>query len=383
MINLTEMVSGKPTVSKDVLREVERKAHYWPRAPTIAVWNVTNACNLQCRHCYASAGVREEGELTTEESILLIDEIKKLGVRIPILSGGEPLIREDIYEICSQASSAGLMVLLSSNGTMISEQAISEIKRSGVKYVGVSLDGLREKHDGFRGVEGSFDMALDGLKALVEHGVRTGVRFTVVKYNFSDLPALIEFLEDLGIPRICVYHLVYAGRGITLGHEDLTPAQKREMLDFLLAKALEWKGLDAEIETVASPADGVYAYLYLKEKYPGLASVAWRYLEMRGGDPSAQRLINIDHLGNVHPDQFWWDYTFGNVKEMNLINIWYNEDPFIKKLREKQKYVKGKCGRCAFKVVCGGLRVRALRVYGDAWGEDPACFLSEEEVVAQ
>jgi radical SAM protein with 4Fe4S-binding SPASM domain len=376
------MVSGRLTVSKEILGGVG-KIRNRPQA-TIAVWNITNVCNLKCKHCYANSEARDEGELTTEEALRVVDELRELGVKILIFSGGEPLLREDIYDICGHAARKGLVVLVSSNGTTINDDDILQIKRAGIRYVGISIDGSRRTHDNFRGVTGSFDKAVEALKMLKAGNVRTGVRFTVVKYNLPDLPAIIKLLEKIGVPRLCVYHLVYSGRALNMAGEDLSPAERREMLDFLLAKAIEWRELDAEIETVASPADGVYAYLWLKEKYPEFAEDAARYLELRGGDPSAHRLISIDHLGNVHPNQFWWDYTLGNIRERSLAEIWYNSgDSFFRKLKRKHKYVKGRCGRCIFKKVCGGFRLRALRVYGDPWEEDPACYLSDKEVATR
>ncbi len=381
MINLTEMVSGRTTVSRDVLGkagEIETRV----RPPVVAVWNTTSLCNLKCRHCYANSDLsRKEGELTTEEAKTLINNLKEIGVRILIFSGGEPLLRDDIFDLGRYAVEKGLVALLSTNGTLIDENVAQHVKDAGFKYVGVSIDGVGEKHDVFRGVKGSYRRAIKALQILNGLKVKSGIRFTVTKRNIRDLREIMDLLEDLGIQRICIYHLMYSGRGLNLIDEDLALEQRKRMIEFLLEKALEWRTIGSEIETVGSPVDGVFTYLKLKESNGELAMEAFKYLEKRGGDPSGHRLINIDHLGDVHPNQFWWDYTIGNVKEKGLSEIWFREDDeFLNKLREKHKYVKGKCRRCHFRVVCGGFRVRALRTYGDPWEEDPACYLTEKEI---
>jgi radical SAM protein with 4Fe4S-binding SPASM domain len=347
----------------------------------VVVWNLTRACELKCRHCYARAGRPSPGELTTQEALQLIDQIAALGARILIFSGGEPLLRPDIYTLLQRATARGLKTLVSTNGVGIDERMAEGLKRAGTTYVGVSFDGLGTVHDRIRGVKGAFDRALAALKVLNAVGVMTGVRFTLWRANLDQLEPLLDLLEELGVRRFCLYHLVYSGRAADLMGEDLTPQERRVVVGYLIERALEWR--DGEIETVASPVDGVYAYRWLKEWDPSAAERAASYLMARGGDPSAERLISIDELGRVHPNQFWWDYTLGSVKEAPLGVIWArNDDPLLKGLRSKPTRVKGRCGRCAFRQVCAGFRLRALRVYGDPWAEDPACYLGEEEVVA-
>jgi MoaA/NifB/PqqE/SkfB family radical SAM enzyme len=237
------MVSGRLTVSKEILGGVG-KIRNRPQA-TIAVWNITNVCNLKCKHCYANSEARDEGELTTEEALRVVDELRELGVKILIFSGGEPLLREDIYDICGHAARKGLVVLVSSNGTTINDDDILQIKRAGIRYVGISIDGSRRTHDNFRGVTGSFDKAVEALKMLKAGNVRTGVRFTVVKYNLPDLPAIIKLLEKIGVPRLCVYHLVYSGRALNMAGEDLSPAERREdVADASLKRSAVASGLE-------------------------------------------------------------------------------------------------------------------------------------------
>jgi len=377
MINITEMISGKATVSKSILREFRKG-----REPITAVWNVTNRCNLKCIHCYASSGGSSSDELDTDEGIGLIDELKYIGVKILIFSGGEPLLRNDIYELIKYANKKGFKTVLSTNGTLIDDNAIADLKTSGIDYIGVSIDGSKDVNDWFRGVSGAFDKAVNSLKILNEHNIKCGIRFTATRYTIKDLRYVISLLEDLQIPRLCVYHLIPSGRAFNKIDLDLGKYEKRNMIEFLLAKAFEWikYNVHAEIETVGSPVDGVYIYLLLKKYDESIAEKAFKYLVRRGGDPSGDRLINIDYKGDVHPNQFWWDYTFGNVRERRLSDILFSDDELLAKLRRKSIYLKGRCGRCPFKDICNGFRVRALRIYGDPWEEDPGCYLSDSEL---
>lgn len=381
MINITEMISGSTTVSKGILED--NKIYKVSREPVMAVWNVTNVCNLKCIHCYARSGpFKSRFELTTEEGMRLIDELRELGVKILIFSGGEPLLRDDIFKLARYAKKRGLKIILSTNGTLINHDIGKQIKNAGFDYVGISIDGMENRHDWFRGVKGSFSKAVDGLKIMKENGVKTGIRFTATKYNFEDLEKILGLLEKLHIPRICVYHLIPTGRGSDIFNMELNYEEKRKMMMMLLERAFKWEeeGNEAEIETVGSPEDGVYIYILLKGVDEELAENAFKYLKRRGGDPSADRLINIDHLGNVHPNQFWWDYNMGNIRRKGLREIWFGDDEFLNKLREKHKYVKGRCAVCPFKEVCSGFRVRALRTYHDPWEEDPGCYIRDDEL---
>jgi radical SAM protein with 4Fe4S-binding SPASM domain len=381
MINLSDIVGGRLYVSRSVLGRPPGKLTDWPRPPTVVVWNATNACNLRCRHCYAASGVKSRLELSTSDALRMVRDISLLGSRILIVSGGEPLMRDDIPEVCREAKRRGLRVLVSTNGTLITDQVVYYLKRCGVDYVGVSLDGLGQTHDEIRGAKGSFARALQSLKMLRDSGIMTGVRMTVFKKNLKDVPRLIELLEEIGVNRFCLYHLVYSGRASGMVWEDISRNERKQLIDYLVEKALEWRKTRGEIETVAMPADGVYALLKLKENYPSLVDKALDYLRSRGGDPSATRLLNVDHLGNAHPNQFWWDHSLGNIRTQSLASIWYNKsDSLLNKLRRKHEHLRGRCGRCPAKLLCGGFRVRALRVYGDPWMEDPSCYLTSEEV---
>ncbi|NIN51909.1 MAG: radical SAM protein [Nitrososphaeria archaeon] len=382
MINLTRLVGGKETVSALIRGDKETQGRWVSHAPVV-VWNVTNICNLRCIHCYAnSLASKPRGELTTEEGLKLIDNLASIGVPLLILSGGEPLLREDIFELCRHAVKSGIKTVFSTNGIDINESVVEALKRAGASYVGVSVDGLKKTHERIRGVQGCFDRAMEALELLKESRLKTGIRFTVNRRNIGELESIFDLMIEREIPRICIYHLAYSGRGMNVRGEDLSTPERRWLLDFLIAKSLEFKGeVDADVETVNSPADGVYTYLKLWEVDKGLAARAMKILRKYGGDPTGYKVANIDHLGLVHPNQFWWDHMLGSVRNEKFNAVWFeSRNHLLLKLRSKWKYVKGRCGRCRYKGVCAGYRLRALRVHGDVWAEDPGCFLSEEEI---
>jgi radical SAM protein with 4Fe4S-binding SPASM domain len=383
MIGISKMVTGDATVSeiltyKDKSRIPAKLVEESKELRPITVWNTTLKCNLRCVHCYANAGLKAENELLAEEARFFIEDLASMRVPVLLLSGGEPLLRGDIFELISYAVSRGLRCSLSTNGTLITPEVAEKLKE--ISYVGVSIDGLRETNDSFRGVKGAFDRAFEGLLNVKQAGVATGIRLTVTKYNLEDIPALIDLLAENEIPRFCMYHLVPAGRADF--RDDINIKQRRELVDWLIEKAIQLHddGFKTEILTVDNPADGIYVYLKLKEMDEELAETALEFLKYRGGDNSGRRLANVDMFGNVHANQFWWDYSFGNIKKQKFSEIWLNaRDELLIKLRNKTAYLHGRCGKCKFKELCGGFRLRALKA-GDLWGDDPDCYLTDEEI---
>ncbi len=387
MIGITKMVTGEATVSEYLtycgdksripakLKEASKKP-----IPVVA-WNLTSRCNLKCVHCYADANeFPTDNELSTEEAKRFIDDLAEMKIPVLLFSGGEPLLRKDIFELASYATSKGLKCSLSTNGTLITPEVAEKLKEAGFTYVGVSIDGLKETNDHFRGVKGAFERALEGLLNAKEAGILTGIRFTVTKYNIKDIPDIIDLLAENEIPRFCLYHLVPSGRADF--KDDITVKQRRELVDWLIEKAIQLHddGYKTEILTVDNPADGIYVYLKLKEMDDSLAETALEFLKYRGGDNSGKRIANVDMFGNVHPNQFWWDYTIGNIRQQKFSEMWLNpKDELLIKLRNKTAYLRGRCGKCKFKEICGGFRLRALRA-GDLWGDDPDCYLTDGEI---
>lgn len=384
MIEITKMATGEATVSRqltyggDKSRIPQKLVQAAEKPLPVVVWNTTSKCNLKCIHCYAN--VTSSDELRTDEANAFLDDLA--GMKIPMLlfSGGEPLLRKDLYELASYISSKGIMCSLSTNGTLIDEDVAQKIKESGISYAGVSIDGKAETNDNFRGVNGAFDKAFQGLLNSKNAGLMTGIRFTVTKYNLDDVPYIIDLLAENDIPRFCLYHLVPSGR-VDL-KDDISLKERRKLIDWLYDKAVQLydDGYRTEILTVDNPVDGIYTYLKLKETDEKMAEQALELLKYRGGDSSGFRLSNVDMFGDVHPNQFWWDYTIGNVKEKNFSDIWLNPtDDLVRKLRDKAQYLRGRCGKCKFKEICGGFRLRAMR-YGDLWGDEPDCYLTDEEI---
>ncbi len=386
MIGFSKMVGGESTVSERLTyksgERIPKKLVEDSKKPIpVTVLNVTSKCNLKCVHCYADAGIGRKGELSYAEIQNFIDDIAEMGVSVLLISGGEPMLRDDIFDIIEYAKTKGLHVSLSTNGTLIDEETAEKLKISGVDYVGVSLDGLAERNDRFRGLRGAFERAFDGLRNAKEAGLLTGIRFTVTKYNIEDVEGIIELLVENEIPRFCLYHLVPSGRADF--QMDIGNRERRELIEWLFEKAIELRDdrEKTEILTVDNPADGVFLYLKLREIDMELADYAIEFLKYRGGDNTGFRIADVDMFGNVHPNQFWFDYTAGNIRQKRFSEIWLNpDDELLKKLREKQKYISGKrCGRCSFKTICGGFRLRAFRK-GDLWGDDPSCYLYDSEI---
>lgn len=351
----------------------------------IVVWNMSQRCNLRCVHCYANATDKEsEGELTTEEAKKFISDLAEFKVPVILFSGGEPLMRRDLFELGKFASSLGLRTVISTNGTLVTPKTARKIKEANFSYVGISLDGIEKTNDKFRGEKGAFKQALDGIRNCKKAGARVGLRFTISKHNYRDIPAIFDLIEEEKIPRACFYHLVYSGRGGRMVGEDLAPKQTRKVVDFIFDKTLDFyrRKVDTEILTVDNHADGVYLYMKIKEEQPARANGVMQLLKWNGGNNSGIAIANVDNLGNVHADQFWRHYSFGNVRERKFGEIWSDtSDPLMASLKDRKKRLKGRCAKCRYLDICNGnFRARAEAVYGDVWAPDPACYLSDEEI---
>jgi 12,18-didecarboxysiroheme deacetylase len=351
----------------------------------VVVWNITRRCNLKCVHCYAQAKDQVfDNELTTDEGKNLIDDLSQYKVPVLLLSGGEPTIRKDLPELAAYAIEKGMRAVISTNGTLITQEMARVLKDIGLSYVGISLDGMEKIHDRFRGVKGAYRAALEGIKNCQDAGIKVGLRFTINKFNVDEIENIFNLLEDMDIPRACFYHLVYAGRGSKLVEEDLTHDETRKAVDLImdLTKKLHDKGKEKEILTVDNHADGPYLYLRLLKEDPKRAAEVLELLKMNEGNNSGRGIGCISWDGEVYADQFWRHHSFGNVRKRPFSEIWTDtSEPLMKKLKEKKKYVKGRCAKCRWLDVCAGnFRVRAEAVTGDAFAPDPACYLTDEEI---
>lgn len=351
----------------------------------VVVWNMTRRCNLRCVHCYAAARAEQDPrELTTAEGRALLADLAALGSPVILFSGGEPLLREDLPDLARFAVDQGLRAVVSTNGTLLTPELVAAFRGIGLSYVGISLDGREETHDRFRGREGAFAEALRGIRLCRDGGVKVGIRFTMNRRNAADIPAMFDLLEAEEVPRICFYHLVYAGRGSRLAAEDLSAGETRAAVDGILerTKDLFSRGIPKEVLTVDNHADGPYLYLRLLREDPARAAEVLDLLRMNGGNSSGHGIGCVGWDGKVHADQFWRHRSFGNVRRRPFSALWSDpEDPLLRQLREKHRHVTGRCAACRWLELCGGnFRVRAEAVTGDLWAPDPACYLTDEEI---
>ncbi|MDO8490644.1 MAG: radical SAM protein [Dehalococcoidia bacterium] len=351
----------------------------------IVVWNCTRSCNLHCVHCYATASNQKyEGELTTDEGKAFLRDLADFKAPVILFSGGEPVMRGDLFDLASYAKGLGIKVALSTNGTLITEDVARRLRDVGFGEVGISLDGIGGNNDRFRGSKGAFDAALQGIRNSVSLGLRVSLRLTITGYNYKDIPAIFDLVEREKIDRVCIYHLAYVGRAGDKRVDDITPAQTRSVVDFIFEKTAELhgRGLKKEILTVDNHVDGVYLYLKVKREQPERAAEVLELLQRNGGNSSGIRIGAVDNLGNVHADQFWWHYSFGNVRQRKFGDIWMDtSDPLMRGLKNRRPLLKGRCSLCQYLDLCGGnLRVRAEATYGDVWAPDPACYLTDEEI---
>ena len=381
MISISRLLCGTSSPG-DSLRYQDRNES---GPPPVVVWNCTRQCNLHCIHCYASANnQRSPGEMDTEAAKAFISELADYGVKVILFSGGEPLQRQDLIELVNFAREQGTRVALSTNGTLITEAVAEKLGKAGFAEIGISLDGIGVNNDRFRGKTGAYDAALQGIRNCVALGLRVSLRLTITRFNYEAIPDIFHLIEEEGIDRICLYHLAYSGRGGSLQKEDITHAQTRAVVDTICQHTVDLhkRGFSKEVLTVSNHTDGVYLYLKLKEQDPERASKVLELLRMNGGNNTGIKIGAVDDVGNVHPDQFWWHYTLGNVQQRKFRDIWMDtSDPLLKGLKNRQPLLKGRCGRCQYLELCNGnLRVRGEAVYGDVWADDPACYLTNEEI---
>lgn len=364
MIPCTKVIKGEQGVHSD------------RKAGPLFVWNITSRCNLRCGHCYRDSAPENRCEQLSDEKCLeLVAQIKALNPPIALLSGGEPLLRPNVFDIIAECKALSLRVGLSTNGTLIDKKMAFRIRESGADYVGISIDGKRESHDIFRGSKGAFQASWQALKYLNGLGVKTGVRFTLTDSNKEDLMEILDKTVQSGTKRFCLYHLVYSGRGSQ--GLDMNVKDKRERMNafFNRVRELSLSEPGFEVLTTDNPADGVFMSMLVN----GEASMSCA--SSHGGCSAGDRVLYLDSTGRVYPCQFLREYPLGDVNEMPLRSIWENnENIFLKQLRNKKDLLKGKCGECTYKAMCGGCRARAKAYYGSLWDQDPACYLGESEI---
>ena len=392
MIGISKLYCGQVEPS-DVLRYGNRSSKELPSGllqfskdkKPVVVWNMTQRCNLKCVHCYAKAKtIQGQDPINFDQAKVMIADLAAFGCPVMLFSGGEPLVREDLVDLAKFATEKKMRAVISTNGTLITKDKARELKSVGLSYVGISLDGLQEVHDHFRGVPGAFEQALQGIQNCQAEGLKVGLRFTINKRNAREIPGIFQLLREREIPRACFYHLVYSGRGTSLIDEDLNHSETRAVVDLIMdeTRKLFEAGHPKEILTVDNHADGPYVWLRLQREDPKRAEDVLQLLQFNEGNNSGRGFACISWDGKVHADQFWREHVFGNVLERPFSEIW--NDPHIEllhKLKDKKSYVGGRCAKCKYLKICGGnFRARAEAVYGDPWAEDPACYLTDAEI---
>jgi len=385
MIGISRLYIGKAEAS-DSLRYSRKPGHSPAQRKPIVVWNATKRCNLLCQHCYSSSesSLSIDNELTTAEAKTFIGDLAKFAVPVLLFSGGEPLMRQDIPELAKFAVSKGLRAVISTNGTLINASMAKKLKDAGVSYVGISLDGSETVNDKFREKKGAFAKTISGIRACNKAGLKVGIRFTITKKNYKEVPFIFDLIEKESIQRACFYHLVCSGRGSDIRKEILSPEITRKTVDLIIDRTanLHKRGICTEVLTVDNHCDGPYLYLrMLKENSPRAKEVL-DLLEMTGGNSSGVGIACVSWDGTVYPDQFMRNHPVGNIREKPFSGIWPSKPgEFLQKLREKHKLVTGRCAKCRFLDVCAGnFRARTEALTGDLWASDPACYLNDREI---
>ena len=320
-------------------------------------WNTTNQCNMFCDHCYREAGARLADELNTGQAKKLIREIKKAGFRIMIFSGGEPLMREDIYELGAYAAQQGLRAVLGTNGTMISPEAAVKLKKAGFMAAGVSLDSLDAgKNDSFRKLDRAYELTLKGMENLRAAGVPFQIHTTVMDWNVNELESITDFAVEIGAMAHHIFFLVPTGRAVNIEDEALKVAEYEKTIARLMEKQ---KQVDIEIKPTCAPQ-----FMRVADK----KGIPVRF--SRGCLAGISYCI-VSPRGDVQPCAYM-DIRLGNVKDEPFDVIWH-ENTLLKELRTTE--YKGKCGACDYNDRCGGCRARAYYYSGgDYMAEDEWCL---------
>ena len=381
MIGITKLLCGTEHWGDRIRYEGAAKDPL-ERRPVV-VWTMTRRCNLNCIHCYSDSRDRMyPGELEDAAARKMIAGLADFGCPVLLFSGGEPLMHPRLFDYIALAKSKGLRPVVSTNGTLITDDVARRLVELGAAYVGISLDGIEQVNDRFRGVKGAFKQALDGFHACIKHGLNVGLRLTLTKRNVADLPKIFDLIEREGINRACFYHLAYAGRGARLRDVDVTYAETRAAVELIIERARA--NPDREVLTVDNHADGPFLLMKMRaDKHPR-ADEAYRLLRHNGGNQSGIAIACVDNLGHVHADQFLWDFAFGNVTERPFGDIWTDtSQDILAGLKDRGPLIKGRCApsSCRWFDVCNAnLRARAHAVTGDLWQSDPACYLTDDEI---
>jgi len=331
-------------------------------------FGITSECDLKCPHCYSDSGEKDENELSTDEAKDVIRQAGELGVHLLILDGGEPTLRKDLPELVTHARDCGIRPVLGSNGMSLSLELAGKLKNAGCEAVAISLDGINVKtHDDFRGAEGAWAKAVEGARNCARVGMGFQIAPLVHRGNWTELPAVAAFAKELGAGAVELFDFVAAGRGKQHLEYELDTEQRRGVI----ADIIKWQRSD----------DIIYRVIGLPQYWPAVErevpedEILARFV--RSCCAAGSRYITVLPNGDVIPCMVL-QVKLGNIREIDLKTIWH-DSPELKALRNRD-LLKGKCGRCKYRYVCGGARCKAYEKTGDFLTEDPTCWFSEEEI---
>jgi radical SAM protein with 4Fe4S-binding SPASM domain len=378
---VTPLEVGRRLNQESSIKNRASRIEYGP----VVAFNCTSRCNLNCLHCYSSStsGLSED-ELTTAEAMHLLHQLAEANCPVVLFTGGEPLLRNDLFDLLTEAKQLPLRTVISSNGTLIDSAVAKKLAALGVSYVGISIDGNESLHDAFRQTKGCFKAALTGIENCQKAGLKTGLRFTITKQNADKIPAVFDIAASANIRRICFYHLVKAGRAKNLDTYTLTPMQTRLSVDTIIEKTEEFvqKNLVNEVLTVGNHADGPFLLLKMTAEANPLYEKAEQFLLANGGNKTGEKIACVGWDGCVHPDQFWWNYSLGNVKDKSFKEIWNNPaESVLEKLRNKAMFADKRCIKCKWFDLCkGNFRFLGTNPADKNWFNEPSCYLADEEI---
>jgi radical SAM protein with 4Fe4S-binding SPASM domain len=339
--------------------------------PAHPVWEVTQGCNLACIHCHASSGDAGPEELTTEEGFKLLEEIASVDAfRMLVLTGGEPLVRKDLFELLRYAGALGLKLVIATNGTLITDKVARRLKEAGVVGVAISLDAADPAvHNFIRDNENAFDRAMRGIEAARKAGLVLQLNYTATKYNIGQLEDTIDLVNSLGGDIMLAYQLVAVGRGQEVKTSALAIGENRELSALIRRKQ---RGSRTIIEPVAGPQ--YWPYLMEHHGKPGRLKMALGKTFFHGC-AAGRGFVYVKANGDVWPCPFV-EVSAGNVRRASFVDLWKTSDIFVN-LRNRAT-LKGRCGECQYHEMCGGCRGRAWATTDDYLAEDPLCFINQE-----
>ena len=361
-------------IERDLMREAEERVleSYRREGVSSVIWTVTYACNLRCRHCYEAAGSPLSNELDTEEALNLIKELRELGKPILFISGGEPLLRDDIYIILKESVDAGMRVILSSNGTLIDDTVADKIADTKVHYVALSIYGPEKFHDYFTRILGSFKRTVNALRLLREKSMKIGIKTIVTRENYRHIPYLFYLAKKLGASLVYICDFIPIGRGSNMEKMALSNMEWRRLMDILIEDILLNNGYrDIEIDIGAHPSTAIYALLKLRELGFNVDHAIQR-LRLKRENPIGQGFISISPSGDILLSNFLPNIKLGNIREIRIRDAIKND---LYRLLGDSNNLKGICGKCSYRHLCGGCRVKAYYKYADLFEEDPSCIV--------